>query len=237
MELKIKIGKKTIVTAIILCVVAVIYNVVYFAVPWERSNSVGAFWISYAFTWISLLSAGIIVSVVVNKNELKSRVFGIPVLYVGFFLVVIQLIFDLIIMSVSFATSVPFWISLVFEVVLFGIAIIATTVRTVYRQTIDDIDNKQTSNKEFIKELRIKVNSLLDSNPLDEIQCELETLVENIKYSDPVSSKDVEEVENTILTEFEKLENSIQEKNVNDSLKQLNKIEALLKERKNRNHK
>lgn len=50
MELRIRIGKKTIVTTLILAVILAAYNVLYFVIPYNRDLSNAAMWITYGVT-------------------------------------------------------------------------------------------------------------------------------------------------------------------------------------------
>ena len=61
---------------------------------------------------------------------------------------------------------------------------------------------------------------------------ELEKLFETIKYMDPVSSKEVEEVEDQIAFETEKLAKLLENGETDSALKAIDKINNLLNERK-----
>ena len=45
MEFRVKIGKKTIVTTLILAIIMAAYNVLYFVIPYNRDLSNAAIWI------------------------------------------------------------------------------------------------------------------------------------------------------------------------------------------------
>ena len=83
--------------------------------------------------------------------------------------------------------EVYYWIPLIVEVILFGLSIIAVTIRNEYRNFIDTIDEKDVKKKEFIKELRVEVDSLVRANKIEALKPELEKLAETVKFTDPVS--------------------------------------------------
>ena len=230
----IKLGKKTLIVLIILAVIAAIYNVIYFAVPFNRALSNAAFWITYGCTWAALVFAGVTVAIAFNKKELKSKIFGIPVHCVGYTLVLFQLLIDGVVMGVGNWYEVYYWIPLIVEVILFGLSIVAVTIRNEYRNFIDKIDEKDVKKKEFIKELRVEVDSLLRANKVEALKPELEKLAETVRFTDPVSHSDVIDVEDQIVTEFETLQKAVADGEADKARTQVEKILNLLDERKAR---
>ena len=205
-----------------------------FIVPFNRELSNAAFWITYGCTWAALVFAGITVAIAFNKKELKSKIFGIPVHCVGYTVVILQLLIDGVVMGVGNWYEVKFWIPLIVEVILFGLAIIAVTIRNEYRNFIDKIDEKDVKKKEFIKELRVEVDSLVKSNRIEVLKPELEKLAETVRFTDPVSDNAVIDIEDQIVTEFESLQKAISDGDADKARTQVEKILNLLDERKAR---
>ena len=230
----IKLGKKTLITLLILLIVAAIYNVVYFAVPWKRELSNAAFWVTYGCTWLALVFAGIVTAIAFGKKDLKSRVFGIPIFYVGYCVVILQLVIDFVVMGVGSWYEIKYWIPLIIEVLVYGIAAISVIARTAYRDSIDQMETKAEQKKAFIKEFRIELDVLVSSNKIDSIKPELDTLAEKVRYTDPVSSSAVTEVEDQIVNEFELLQKAISDGEADKTKNLISKISNLLDERKAR---
>ena len=227
----IKIGKKTDITLAILGILAAIYNVIFFAVPWHREVSEISFWITYGCTWLALIFAGITVAVAFDKKNLKSRIFGIPVHRVGYTVVLLQLVLDFVVMGVSCFYEIWWWIPAVVEILIFGFGIIAVIVRQTYRNFIDKVDDKRAK-KAYIEQLKAELDSLVESNTIETIKSDLEKLHETVKYTDPVSYKEAEDIEDQITVAFEELEKTITDDDVDKSKTLIAKISRLLKERK-----
>ena len=230
----IKLGKKTLITLLILLIVAAIYNVVYFVVPWKRELSNAAFWVTYGCTWLALVFAGIVTAIAFGKKDLKSRVFGIPIFYVGYCVVILQLVIDFVVMGVGSWYVIKYWIPLIIEVLVYGIAAISIIARTAYRDSIDQMETKAEQKKAFIKEFRIELDVLVSSNKIDSIKPELDTLAEKVRYTDPVSSSAVTEVEDQIVNEFELLQKAISDGEADKAKNLISKVSNLLDERKAR---
>lgn len=227
----IKLGKKAIITLSIIAIVAIIYNVLYFAIPWNKALSSSAFWMTYAFSWLSFIFSAVVTGIAFSKKELKSRIFGIPIHCIAYSVVLIQLVLDFIIMGVGSKVEIQFWIPLIIEVVLYGVASISAIAKTAYRDHIDTVDNIVIK-KAFIQQLRIKADSLVETNKIGEISSDLIKLSETIKSTDPVSYKEVEELEDQITVSFEDLEKAITDGDIDKARLSIAKVNRLLNERK-----
>ena len=227
----INIGKKAGITLAIIGLIAVVYNVIFFVVPWNNGMSVAATWITYGCTWLALIFGGVVTAVAFNKKELKSRIFGIPVHCVGYTVLLLQLLIDGVVMGVGHWFEIAFWIPTIVEVLLFALAIITVIVRAANRDFIDSIDKKEVK-EAYIKQLRIEVDSLVEANTIDAIKADLVKLAETVRYTDPVSHKDVEDTEDQITVAFEELEKAVAEGDVAKAQSAIAKMNRLLNERK-----
>lgn len=226
-----KIGKKSQIILIILVILVVIYNILFFVIPWRREVSEASFWITYVFTWLAFLFLGVTIKLSFNKKELKSKIFGIPINFVGVTAILLQLILDLVVMCVGSFYEIWWWIPTITEFIIFGLCVIVVIIRYQYRGFIEEVDNKKI-NKSFMEQLNIKINLLIELNKSVEIKNDLENLAEKIKYSDPVSYKAVADIENLITTSLEELEKAVVDKNINKSKILIDAINRLLNERK-----
>lgn len=204
MELKIKIGKKGIITGLILLILLAVYNVLYFAIPFDRSHSNGAFWLTYGFTTFFIIFMAVVVFIGFHDKDIKSRVMGIPVIYLGYSILCIQFVIDAVVMGVGNFFEIKTWIPVIVEVLLLAFFLISLIARTAYKDTIAKIDS-QKQRKAYITELRIQLESMLNSVTNEEVKKELEKLCETVKYTDPVSYKEVEDIEDEISNNVEKL--------------------------------
>ena len=101
MELKLKVGKRGIVTALILLILLAVYNVLFFVIPFDRSHSNGAFWVTYGVTTFLIVFMAVVVFIGFGSKELKSKVFGFPIVYLGYSTLITQLVIDMVVMGVG----------------------------------------------------------------------------------------------------------------------------------------
>ena len=227
----INIGKKAGITLAIIAILAVVYNVIFFVVPWNNGMSVAATWITYGCTWLALIFGGVVTAVAFNKKELKSRIFGIPVHCVGYTVLLIQLLIDGVVMGVGHWYEIAFWIPTIVEVLLFALATIMVIARAANRDFIDSIDKKEVK-EAYIRQLRVEVDSLVEANTLEALNADLTKLAETVRYTDPVSHKDVEDTEDQITVAFEELEKAVADGDVAKAQSAIAKMNRLLNERK-----
>lgn len=231
MELKIKVGKRGIVTGLILLIILAVYNVLYFVIPFDRSHSNGAFWVTYEFTTFLIVFMAAVVFLGIRDKEMKSRVFGIPTLYLGYSTLIFQFVVDAVVMSVGNFFLIPIWIPIIVEALVSAFFFISLIIRTAYKDTILKID-AQKQRKAYITELIIELQTLSSSICDEVVKKELEKLFELVKYTDPVSSKEVEDLENEISNKVEELKKVASGDNNTKALELIKTITTMVNERK-----
>lgn len=227
----IKFTKRSLIAALILFIVAVIYNVIFFVVPFpEVSNT--SFYITYGCTLFSLVLALFIFVLAFGGNkDLKTRILGVPIIYVSYSLILAQLLFDIIVMWVGSFVEFKPWIVIIIETLLIGVSLITLIIRVSYRNMIVENDNKDVSKETFIKELRVRIDTIVNENKDELITKELHKLQDLIRCTTPVSNSEVVQIENDIVGLINELRNTNE---TDKSLSLIEKITNLIKERKMR---
>lgn len=231
MELKLRLTKRGIVTGLILLILLAVYNVLFFVIPFDRSHSNGAFWVSYGVTTFLILFMAVVVFIGFHDKDVKSRVFGVPIVYLGFSTLVTQFVFDGVVMGVGNFFEVWIWVAVVVEVLLVAFFFISLIARTAYKDTIKKIDAKEEK-KVYIRDLRVQLDALVELNKIDAIKPELEKLAEAVRYTDPVSSKESVDTEDQITVAFESLSKAINSGDSEKAAVLIAKMNRLLNERK-----
>lgn len=231
MKLRVKIDKKTIVTTLLLAVILAAYNALYFAIPYNRDLSNAAIWITYGVTTFLIAFSAVTVCIGICDKELKSRVLGVPILYLGYGVLVAQFVVDIVITAVGSIFEIGAWFAAVIETLLLAFFFVSLIARTAYKDAIKKIDEKAYK-ESFIRELRPELKLLVDSVNAGEVKTALNKLYETVLYTDPVSSKFVIEIEDEISEKIKALKESL---DAGDDVKSLNLIretDLLVKERK-----
>lgn len=231
--MNLKIGKKSIVTALLILVGLAVYNVLFFVIPFNFEHSAPAFWLTYGFTTFFLLFAAVIAFLGLRNKKITYRVFGIPLLKLAVASIIFQLIVDILVMSLGSFFTFPAWIVGVVDTLAVAYVIIALIVYVTFKDHIETIDS-YAKKEQYTKELRIELEVLKNKYSSCELAKELNGLYETVLYTDPVSSEEVAEVENEILSKLDDLRKQLEENNLDEARKSIDTLNNLIAERKTR---
>ncbi len=184
----------------VLGIVFILLNIIAFAVPTDKTTT---FWIAYAFTVVALaLQIGIWNKAFKAAETLKSKFLGIPIVYVG----MIYLVFQLIAFAVFMAfPRIPYWIAVIVCAFVLGVSAICLINADAARDEIDRVEEKVNRKVFYIRELRADVEMLAEQEPNPETKAALLKLAEKIRYSDPMSSEALADLEAKITKRVKEL--------------------------------
>lgn len=178
---------------LILGIVLAVFTVVAFVAPFIKTP---VFWISYLFGLVAICFQIPLWNRALNGESLKSKFLGFSALYIGVTYLIIQLIISLIMMVVS---GIPVWITIIVDVMLLTIIYTLVISSDVAKTAIEITEEKVQIKTAFLKSVKADIDILLSEEEDLEIKKELDKLSNDIKYSDPVSSSELEEIEQLII--------------------------------------
>lgn len=212
--------KNTPFAHIILGIVFVLMNVIAFAVPTDKTAS---FWITYTFSAVAFIIQPFVWKIAFGKGkELKSKFLGIPLIHVGLVYLVIQLIAFVLFMAFP---NIPSWIAVIVNALIIGVSLICLISTEVGTKEINKVEEKVKQKVFYIKELQIDVEMTAQRETDAETKKALEALAEKIRFSDPMSSEQLFDLENKIKEKVEELKTS------GDKITLSKDVELLLEER------
>lgn len=208
-----------------------VVSILAFVIPYKHLND--ASWItSYIFAVVSLLLFLVYAFFATKDNTLKSKVFGLSLLYVGGIYVALQLLTSFAVIVTNSFVAVQPWIPLLISLILliFGcIGFVATKATTDIVKQIEDKAQNKTKTFDLIK---AKSSALYSSIDDPEIKKLYYTLDEEIKYSDPVTLDEVASYEEEIEQRLQAIKLDISDKkSVDEISKSIDRLVDLVKER------
>lgn len=198
----------------------IVFNVIAFVVPMVKTKT---FWIAYAFTIVAFaLQVAVWNTAFKADDALKSKYLGIPIVYVG----ILYLVLQIIAFAVFFAFPViPSWIAVIACVLILGLSAICLIGTDAARNEIKRVEEKVTQKVFYIRQLQTDVEMLAEQEQNPETKAALTELAEKIRYSDPMSSEELADIE-------EKINNTLTElKSATDKTAIITKFNSLLTER------
>lgn len=216
---------------IILGIIAIVFSVIAFAVPFPKE---GIFWISYAAELIAIaLQVPIFKTAYDNASDLKSRVLGFPVFRVGYIYLGIQTVLSLALFGLGFIDEFPIWIAFILCVIVLAAALVCSISVDMARNKIVQIESVQSADTTTIKQLRTRSENLINKTNNTELRSRLEKLAESLRYSDPVSSPKLYTMEQNLMGCFAQLEAAVMNGNSSDAITLCQQVENTLNDRNN----
>lgn len=206
---------------LVLAIVFALISVIAFAIPTEKTST---FWIAYAFTAIAFIAQLIIWKAAWGKaSTLKSKFLGWPIIRVGYYYLVIQIIVFAVFVGV--AGVCPSFVAVIVCCLVLAIAAICLITTEVAREEIARVEQKVQRKVFAQKTLQVEIETLAKSEKDAEVQAALTRLARKVRFSDPMSSETLVNLENAIMDKVNAIKTS------SDKLSLINEIDALLDER------
>lgn len=212
-------------------ILVVIFNVAVFAIPNEMagiSKFNGAFWSGYVFITLAFIGQ-FICAAFAFKAETPSKLFlSIPIITISYFALIISIVIGLICMLIP---VIPNWIGIILCVLVLGISAVSVISAQSAAAIINENEKKVTAETSFIKSLSIDAKNLIAHAKTDESNSAAKKVYEAIRYSDPISNKKLNDIEEKIKKEFNVFANAVMTDNTSDIVLSKKEIIALIADR------
>lgn len=219
---------------VVISILIVLYNVLVWAIPFPKNN-ITTFIINYVASMIALLAQPIIYYIAIhNKDSLISKLYGWPILKVGYVYGIIQLCITLLFYILGSFIEIPAWISIVVTIILIGFALIGILVTDTYREEIEKMEMNAPITKKIILDLRIDSELFAKKITSEPIHSELVAFAELVKYSDPVSTDSLVDLEDEIERKYSAIKELIINEKLIEARNELKEIYVLMEERNKR---
>lgn len=168
-------------------VLLVLYILLTFLIPFAKT---AVFWISFAFTLVAFAVTGwSLYTAFLKKPDSTSRFYGFPIARIGVIYGGGQLVCGLVFMARG--KWIPTWLAVLVYAAMLGAAVIGLMGAETVVDTIQNQDQTLKQDVRFMRDLQSKVNQMAAQCSLPEVK----QLCENIRYSDPVSSEALAEID------------------------------------------
>ncbi len=219
-------NKKKLRYLISMVIILILYNVIVFAVPFTRTQN---FWIGYAFAMVSIVTVLLVFTYIIGRDTaLKSKFYGLSLIYIAWMYLIIQLPISLIFMVLP---NIPIWICVIVCGLIFGASSIGFIATDASKEEIERIDITVKEKVFYIKSLQVDLEVLLGEASDKLLQKVLKELLETVKYSDPMSHESLSTLESKIESKTYELKEVIASNNIEKAKAMCNEIHNLVIER------
>ena len=189
------------------------------------------FWITYALIILSFI-AQLITAYKFIKDDDKGKTFlHIPLLRTGYLAVVVSLVVGVVFMVLP---VLPAWIGAIVCLLVAGYFIIACVKASAVANVVADIDTKVKTKTSFIRMAIVDAENIMARATTSEIKVETKKVYEALRYSDPMSTVELGDIEREIDNGLKELKQAVVS---NDTEKVKNVVINLLLSIKERNSK
>lgn len=195
--------KNSIKGYVILGILFVLISIIAFAVPTVKTAT---FWIAYVFTAAAFAAQiGIWKTALSKEGTLKSKFLGFPLVHIGIVYAVIQVIAFAVFM---FVPTLPTWSAIVVCSIIAGVSAVCMISADAGRNEIERVEAKVQKKVFYIRELQADIELLADNETNADVKTALTQLAEKIRFSDPMSSEQLVDLENKISSKVAELKNA-----------------------------
>ena len=184
-------------------VILAVYNIVAFLLPLDRG---GMFWVGYSFTTAAILLTAGVGFYALGREGLRSKVYGCSLIVLVWTYLIVQLVFGLL---EIFLVFIPFQYGILLNTILFGACLIGLVAVDISKDEIERIDSRNKEKVFYIKALQIEIEGMADKITDEAVKKILNELAESIRYSDPMSSQELADLENQIKSRVADLSKSV----------------------------
>ena len=209
--------------SVCLGVVLALYLLVAFLIPFAKT---AVFWLSFGFTLAAFgVTAFSLYIAFLKKPDAKSRFYGFPIAKIGVIYGGAQLLLGLVFMALG--KWLPVWVAALVYAIALGAAVIGLVSADAVAEEIHTQDEQLKKNVTFMRTLQSKVNQMAAQCSLPEIK----QFSEEVRYSDPVSSDALADIERDLSAAVDDLQAAIVDGDNAAASQLVKKADNLLKER------
>lgn len=217
---------------IIATIIIAAFSVVFWIVPVDNSATKALAYIFVVIAYIVCIYS--FYQGLIKGKDVKSKVYGFPIVKVGVGCVIIQTAVSIAMLIVLKFIAVPAWIMVVIGVIICCISLVGVLTTDIVRDAVETQDRQISTATGNINYFRVDMQHIILACNNSEIRKKLERLAEKFQYSDPVSNDATKEIEEAIKREIEGLEGMIKNADKEMLNSKIEDITRLLEDRNRR---
>lgn len=179
-----------------------LYNVIVFVVPNENYGT-ESFWIGYALITASLVGNLVCSFIALNTKSNAKVFYKIPLIAISIVGIVASTIAGAFVMTVP---DIETWVGVIVSFAILAIVAIVILGAKSTADIIGEIDDIVRTETSFIRDITLDAELLMSSADNDEIKAEIKKVYEAFRFSDPMSSDALNDVEDRIQNQFNLLQ-------------------------------
>ena len=187
----------------------VLFNAVCFVTPNEAAGMNkfgGAFWVGYIFITVAFIGQLVCAYIAFKADNLKKLFYNLPLITLSYTGLILTLIFGGAAMAIP---NLPNWAGAVICLLILGFNAIAIIKAKAAAEIVESVDKKISRKSGFIKNLTCEAESLVSHAKSEKVKSECKKVYEAVRFSDPMSSIRLADIEERIKAEMSQLSEGV----------------------------
>lgn len=203
-----------------------VFTVIAFAVPFPHKP---IFWLSYVFGVIALGAMLYAYPTAFAGESPRSKFYGFPIARIATIYLIAQLILSLLFMALG--QWVPAWVAVLLFMLLLAAAALGFIAADAMRDEVERQDTVHKANVGVMRALQSKAAFIAGRCEDGETKKELDSFADALRFSDPVSSEALADIEENLTGLVEELGNAVMDKDYAAARSLCAKASSLLADR------
>lgn len=213
----------------------VIFNVVVIVLPKETTVAGVTYQKLGGLSWITLILfelcfVGHLACTwfACKQDKLTGTFYRLPLIRLSYACVIVTLVLGCLAMAIL---SLPSWVPLIVALLVMAIYVVSILKATAAAEIVEGIDEKVKAKTAFIKTLTVDAQTLLSRAKSEPVKTACKKVFEAVRYSDPMSTDALSDVESRIRTEFDALTDAVIADNADAATASADELLMLIRER------
>ena len=216
----------------------VIFNIVVIALPKETTIAGvtyvklgGLSWITLILFELCFIGHLICTWIALRQNKLSGTFYRLPLIRLSYACIIVTTVIGCVMMAVP---NLPSWIPLIVALIIMALYAVAVLKAAAAAEVVEQIDEKVKVQTAFVRDLTVDASTLMTRAKSEPVKNACKKVYEAVRYSDPVTSDALADVENRIRTEFNAFTDAVLSDNADAVNASADELLTLIKERNSR---
>ena len=184
-------------------ILLIIFNVITFVMPAEiagLNKFGGAFWSGYVLIMLALIGQLVCACFTLRETKLEKVFLKFPMITISYSALILSFAIGSACMVIP---NLPNWVGIVLCSLILGFNAIAAVKASAAADIVIETDAKVRKETSFIRTITVDAENLISQAKTDEAKNACKKVYEAFRYSDPMSSDGLTEIEEKISNSFE----------------------------------
>lgn len=212
-------------------VLLVLFNLICFVTPaeWYGFNKFGgSFWAGYVVITLAFIGQLVCAQKAFRAENAKKFFYNLPLITVSYTGLILTLVLGGFCMAIP---DVPNWLGAIVGAVVLSFTAVVVIKASTAADIVESVDQKVAEKTAFIRMATADAETLLASAKSEETKAACKKVYEALRYSDPMSSGALSEIEKKITAQIEELKSAVAADDAEKVKSAAEEVVLLIKER------